>query len=125
MLHVADRRLDVFFVTIQKSDDDFAPTTRYEDYALNDRLFHWQSQSMTTPESKTGQRYIQHQRMGYQPLLFAREQKKFPNALTEPFRYLGPLEYLRHDGSKPMSIVWKLQQPLPAKRLREYRRQVI
>jgi len=125
VLHVADRRLDVFFVTIQKSDDDFAPTTRYEDYALNDRLFHWQSQSMTTPESKTGQRYIQHQRMGYQPLLFAREQKKFPNALTEPFRYLGPLEYLRHDGSKPMSIVWKLQQPLPAKRLREYRRQAI
>ncbi len=125
VLHVADRRLDVFFVTIQKSDDDFSPTTRYEDYALNDRLFHWQSQSSTTPESATGQRYINHQMMGYQPLLFVRERKKLPNKLTEPFRYLGPLKYLRHDGSKPMSIVWELQQPLPAKRLREYRRQAI
>lgn len=125
VLHISDRRVDAFFVTIQKSDDDFSPSTRYEDYALNDRLFHWQSQSITTPESSTGQRYIQHQSMGYQPLLFAREQKKLPNKLTEPFRYLGPVDYVRHEGSKPMSIVWKLQQPLPAKRLRTYRRQAI
>jgi hypothetical protein len=125
VLHVPVRRVDAFFVTIQKSDDDFSPSTRYEDYALNDRLFHWQSQSVTTPESPTGQRYIRHQAMGYQPLLFVREQKKLSNKLTEPFRYLGPVDYVRHEGSKPMSIVWRLHQALPAKRLRQYRREAI
>ena len=47
VLHVEDRKLDVFFADINKSEDDFSPTTMYEDYAITDRLFHWQSQSNT------------------------------------------------------------------------------
>ena len=31
---------------------------RIQDYSVNEELFHWQSQSRTTEESITGQRYI-------------------------------------------------------------------
>lgn len=125
VLHVPERNLDVFFVTINKSDKDFSPSTLYEDYALNQELFHWQSQSTTSPESPTGQRYINHAQLGYQPVLFVRSGKRLDNGLTEPFRYIGPINYVRHQGSRPMSIVWRLQQPLRARELRVYRQEAI
>jgi hypothetical protein len=125
VLHVPERQLDAFFVTINKSDKDFSPTTLYEDYALNRELFHWQSQSTTSPESPTGQRYINHAQVGYQPVLFIRSGKKLDNRLTESFRYVGPVDYVRHEGSRPMSIVWRLQHPLRARELRVYRQEAI
>jgi hypothetical protein len=125
VLHLPERNVDAFFVTINKSDKDFSPSTQYEDYAVTDRLFHWQSQSITTPDSPTGRRYINHRDVGYQPLLFVRESKDLQNGLTAPFRFLGPVDYVRHEGSKPMSIVWRLQHPLPAKNLRQYRLEAV
>ena len=125
VLHLPERKLDVFFVTINKSEKEFSPSTLYEDYALGDRLFHWQSQSTTSAESPTGQRYINHQDEGYQPLLFVRERKSLANGLTAPFQYLGPVEYVRHEGNRPMSIVWRLRNPLPAQSLRQFRQEAI
>jgi hypothetical protein len=51
VMHVAERKADVFFADINKSEADFSPTTMYEDYAITDRLFHWQSQSLTSDTS--------------------------------------------------------------------------
>ena len=121
VVHVPERRVDAFFVTIDKAEADFSPTTLYEDYAITDRLFHWQSQSRTTPESPTGQRYIRHAEKGYQPMLFVRPRNKSAEGLTAPFYFCGPLHYRRHEGSQPISIVWELEQPLPASLLREMR----
>ena len=58
MLHISEKKLDVFFADINKSESDFSPTTMYEDYAVTDRLFHWQSQSQTSETSSVGQRYV-------------------------------------------------------------------
>jgi phosphoserine phosphatase len=52
---------DVFLITLTKTEKRFSPTTRYRDYAISRNLFHWESQSRTTADSPTGQRY-QHQR---------------------------------------------------------------
>lgn len=118
VLHRKDRKIDAFFVTLNKTESDYSPTTMYDDYAISDRLFHWQSQGATSPESNTGQRYIQHQRLGYTPLLFVREHKKLQDGRTSPYVYLGPARYMSHTGTKPMSIIWELDHPIPA-RLRE------
>ena len=125
VLHLPEAKLDVFFVTINKSERDFSPSTLYEDYALSDRLFHWQSQSTTSAESSTGRRYINHEKEGYQPLLFVRERNTLANSLTAPFQYLGPVKYVRHEGSRPMSIVWRLQNPLPARSLRRFKLEAV
>ncbi|OLN27466.1 Helicase, C-terminal:Type III restriction enzyme, res subunit:DEAD/DEAH box helicase, N-terminal [Desulfosporosinus metallidurans] len=44
-------------MTLNKSEKDYSPSTMYQDYSINEELFHWQSQSRTTVESLTGQRY--------------------------------------------------------------------
>lgn len=111
-----DKRLDVFFVTLNKSDKDYSPTTMYEDYSINSELFHWQSQSTTSETSPTGKRYINHNEMGTKVLLFVREFKNDRNYnLTEAYTFLGIANYVSHDGSKPMNIVWRLDEPIPAK----------
>ena len=50
-------RCDVFLITLNKTEKRFSPSTRYRDYAINRSLFHWESQSRTTADSPTGQRY--------------------------------------------------------------------
>jgi len=104
---------DAFLITLKKSETDYSPTTMYRDFALSDRLFHWESQSTTSAASPTGQRYIHHRKNGSHILLFVRAAKT--TALgASPYVFLGPADYVSHEGEKPMAITWKLHQPMPA-----------
>ena len=113
-----DKKVDVFFVTLNKSDKDYSPTTMYEDYSINEEFFHWQSQSTTSDTSPTGQRYINHVQEGSKVLLFVREFKK-DIAGAAPYTYLGTAKYVSHYGSRPMSITWHLDNPIPAKYIKK------
>ena len=123
VLHVSKTKVDAFFVTLQKTEEEYSPTTMYEDYLISHDQFHWQSQSNTSAESPTGKRYIEHQKLGYTPLLFVREVKKLPSGLASPYYYLGPCDHLSHQGSRPVSIVWKLRHHVPARIFRTMARQ--
>ena len=115
---------DLFLITLNKIDKDYSPTTMYEDYAISEDLFHWQSQSTTSEKSPTGQRYINHEVRGSTVLLFVREDKK-NNNLSMPYYFLGPAAYVSHDGSKPMSIIWRLKHLMPGKLIRTTERLAI
>ncbi len=117
--HLPDKKVDVLLITLNKSDKDYSPTTMYNDYSINEWLFHWQSQSTTSDDSPTGLRYINHQKLGYQILLFVRDGKKDNLGNTEGYTFLGTADYQQHKGSRPMSIVWKLHQPIPARFLKK------
>lgn len=124
--YLPDKKIDVFFITLNKSDKDYSPTTMYNDYSINSELFHWQSQSTTSPTSPTGKRYINHKQTGNQILLFVRESKK--DKLTgsaAPYTFLGKSDYVSHKGSKPMNMVWKLEKSIPAKYLKKTNKLVI
>jgi hypothetical protein len=121
VLHLPEISADVFLFTLNKTEQHFSPTTMYQDYAINERLFHWQSQSTTSADSPTGRRYIEHEARGHRILLFGREDKA-ASGLSAPFFFLGPARYVSHTGSRPMSITWQLEQPLPAKLLRRMAR---
>jgi superfamily II DNA or RNA helicase len=116
-----DIRADLLFITLNKTEKEYSPTTMYKDYALDEELFHWQSQSTTSDTSPTGQRYIHHEKQGQQILLFVREQKRF-NSLACPYYFLGPATYVHHTENRPMSIVWRLKYPMPARLIRTTRR---
>ena len=121
-----DKQLDVFFVTLNKADKDYSPTTMYNDYSINESLFHWQSQSTTAADSPTGQRYIHHCEKGSRVLLFVREFKS--DRITggaEAYTYLGTANYVKHEGSRPMNITWKLDRPIPAKFLKKTNKLVV
>ena len=115
---------DVFFVTLNKTEESYSPTTMYADYAINERLFHWQSQSQTSESSVTGQRYIHHARKNHTLLLFVREDKTKDN-LAQPYLFLGPVTYQSHSGSRPMNIELELSYPIPARLLATARRLAI
>ncbi|NKZ15516.1 DUF3427 domain-containing protein [Mycolicibacterium septicum DSM 44393] len=104
---------DAFLITLKKSDTDYSPTTMYRDFALSTELFHWESQSTTSAASPTGQRYIHHRERGSHILLFVRETRT--NALgAAPYIFLGPANYVSHEGDRPMAITWRLRQAMPA-----------
>jgi len=122
--YLPDKKTDIFFVTLNKSEKDYSPTTMYHDYSINERLFHWQSQSTTPEESPTGQRYIHHKENGTYILLFVRESKK-DIAGAAPYTFLGLADYVKHDGSRPMNIIWRLERPIPAKYLKKTNKLVV
>ena len=116
--YLDNKKTDLLFVTLNKSDKDYSPTTMYNDYSINNEFFHWQSQSTITPESKTGQRYIHHRDIGSSVMIFVREYKR--NKLgAAPYTFLGLADYVKSEGSKPMNVVWKLRKPIPAKYLKK------
>ncbi len=101
---------DVFLVTLNKSEKEFSDTTLYEDYSIDKNLFHWQSQSTTRPETPTGQRYIHQKEKGNVVLLFVRRAKS-----DLAYTFLGTAQIVFWEGSQPMSIIYHLDHPIPAK----------
>lgn len=116
--YVKDKGVDVLLNTLNKSARTYSPSTMYEDYSINSELFHWQTQNKTTPDSSTGRRYITHwdpeRQKNTLVALFVREYNNDEFG-TEPFTFLGLADCQSHEGSRPMSIIWKLRRPIPGK----------
>ncbi|HEX9162381.1 MAG TPA: DUF3427 domain-containing protein [Thermoanaerobaculia bacterium] len=104
---------DYFFVTLEKSEKYYSPSTRYRDYAVSPEVFHWESQSQTPENSPTGQRYMNHEKLGSNVMLLVRPRNKDANGRTVPFTFLGPVTYIEHKGERPMAILWRLHRPMP------------
>lgn len=116
-----DKNIDIFFITLNKSEKDFSELTLYDDYAINDKLFHWQSQHKDVEESKNIQRYINNKG---RVSLFVREYKK-ENGKASPYIYLGECEHVSHQGNRPVSFVWKLKNSIPGKFISEANKNVL
>lgn len=113
--YVKRLRTDLFFVTLEKSEKDYSPTTLYNDYPISRTRFHWESQSNCHAGTPTGKRYLKAlPGSGNHVLLFVRERKKDPRGETLPYRFLGPCTYRKHQGARPMAIEWDLEHPIPA-----------
>jgi hypothetical protein len=104
---------DLFFVTLEKSEEHYSPTTLYKDYAISPSRFHWESQNRTAAKSSVGQRYIHQTERGTHVLLFVRPRIK-EGWRTVPYSFLGPATYENHSGERPMGIVWRLTRDIPA-----------
>lgn len=101
-------KTDIMAFTLSKTPGRFSPTTMYRDYAINQKLIHWESQSQTSQASATGQRYINHEAQGSYIALFARETSD-----DRAFWCLGKARYVEHEGERPMAIKWRLEKSLP------------
>ncbi len=105
---------DLLFITLNKSDEDYSPTTRYQDYPISPTLFHWETQSRISTQSPTGQRYINHVARGSRVVLFVREDKADERGISNPYLCLGPARLVSHESERPIRIVWELDRPMPA-----------
>jgi len=105
---------ELLFIDLQKSEEDYSPTTLYDDYAISDVLFHWQSQNKTRPDSGKGLSYINQAALNKKILLFVRETKRDEWGNTLGYVFLGEAQFVKHEGEKPMSITWELHEPIPS-----------
>ncbi len=105
-------KVEALFVDLIK-DRVAGSTTNYNDMAVTDTLFDWETQNKVSPDTPTGQRYIKGT---FKTLLFVREQAKTTEdkSLTQSYVYLGLVSLVSHQGSKPMTIRWKLAMPMPS-----------
>lgn len=104
---------ELLFINLIKSEEDFSPTTMYDDYAINESLFHWQSQNSAGPDTSKGKSYILHKQNNKKILLFVREKANDEFGNTMGYVFIGEGLINRHYGSKPMSIEWELNEPMP------------
>jgi superfamily II DNA or RNA helicase/HKD family nuclease len=121
VLHFKEIKAYVLFITYQKTEREFSPTTMYADYPISRDILHWESQSNTTQNSATGQNLIRHKNLNYTILIFARDVKT-RNGITIPYTYLGPAELINYESERPIRIIWRLRYPMPAKMFEENRR---
>jgi superfamily II DNA or RNA helicase len=105
---------EALFITLKKSEKEYSPTTLYDDYAINEYLFHWQSQNATSPESPKGLSYINQEQLKKTILLFVREQNEDQYGFTMSYVFLGEANFNNSIGSKPMNVEWELNEPMPA-----------
>lgn len=104
---------ELLFINLIKSTEDFSPTTMYDDYAIDQNLFHWQSQNTASPDTNKGKSYINHQKENKHILLFVREKAKDEFGNTMGFVFIGDASLVDYYGAKPMSIKWLLKEPMP------------
>lgn len=108
-----ERKFAMVFVTINKSDKEYSPSTRYEDYAISPNQFHWQSMNSVRIDSEEGQRIIQQPTNGWKYILFVRDAKKDEYGNTNGYYCLGLIDYNSSIGERPMNVVWDMQHSIP------------
>jgi superfamily II DNA or RNA helicase len=111
VFNLPEHNATLLFVTLNKSDADFSPSTQYDDYLISESLFHWQSQNTDSHSNKGGIRYTHQASTHNRIILFLREEKRDGFGNTLPFHCMGFVDYLSSHGDFPMNITWKLQKP--------------
>ena len=89
---IAAINTEIFFVTLDKSEKAFSPSTPAEDFAVSPSRFHWQSQSTTGEDSPTGRRSVLQKQNASRFLLFVRPRR------DDSFVFLGPVRYVSTHG---------------------------
>ncbi|MBN8488540.1 MAG: DUF3427 domain-containing protein [Burkholderiales bacterium] len=113
VLPLASRKAELLFVTLDKSSG-YHDRIAYHDYAISAERFHWQTQNNAGPDTPGGRRYLESSSNGWQFQLFVRSRK------GDAYRACGPVVLEAAEGDRPMSIVWKLETPLPMRLFREF-----
>ncbi len=113
ILRLTDRRIELMFVTLDKSSG-FHETINFRDYAISPDRFHWQTQNSASPATSMGQQYLASPSNGWTFQLFVRTN------LDSPFIACGPVTLLESSGASPMNIIWQLDTALSARLFREF-----
>jgi superfamily II DNA or RNA helicase len=106
-------KTEYIFITLNKDEKNFTPTTLYNDYPISPTRFHWETQGSVREDSQSGLRYQRHHQEGWKMILFVRQAQKDDRGVTMPNLCLGEARYSSHVGEKPMQIIWELETPMP------------
>jgi len=103
---------DHMFLLVTLNKQGMAQEHQYADQFKSKDIFQWVSQNRTQRSKPSGQKILNHQRDGRSVHLFVRDQGKTPQGKAAPFLYCGDLEFIKWEGDKPITVEWRLLQPL-------------
>ena len=118
VFNLPEHNATLLFVTLNKSEKDFSPSTQYNDYLINEEYFHWQSQNTDSHSNNGGKRYTEQSQTKNKIILFVREEKKDGFGNTSPFHCFGLVDYVSSHDDYPMNVKWKLHKPAMAQYLK-------
>ncbi|MCE6988611.1 DUF3427 domain-containing protein [Dyadobacter sp. CY323] len=113
VVNLEAKNAELLLITLEKTEANYSPTTLYNDYAVSEKIFHWQSQNTARPETGKGLSYVKQKQTGKSILLFVREKNNDEFNNTVAYVFLGLAYYIDHYGAKPMSINWALRESAP------------
>lgn len=108
-----EHKFALVFVTLNKSDKEYSPSTLYEDYAISQNQFHWQSMNKTRTQSEEGQRITNQKQNGWKYILFVRDSKTDEYGIINGYYCLGEMDFNSSHGECPMNVVWDMREPIP------------
>lgn len=109
---INDEAHTVLMINLRKGPST-KPEHRYADTFIDVDELHWESQASTRPDSAKGQRILNQKEEGRTIHLFVRYNTKSIEGHAEPYTYCGTVQTLRHEGSKPIKVWFRLDFPLP------------
>ena len=92
---------------------------QYRDRFLTSNQFEWHSQNRTLRASKDGELLSGQAHPPALVHLFVRKTKK-AGSRAAPFVYCGPVQFESWDGDQPITIRWRLGQPLPERLVEQF-----
>lgn len=113
VLPLPNRKTELLFVTLDKSEG-YHDRIAYHDYAISAERFHWQTQNSAGPHTNSGRRYLESPGNGWQFQLFIRVRR------SDAYRACGRVQLEQAEGDRPMSLIWRLESPLPIRLFREF-----
>jgi superfamily II DNA or RNA helicase/diadenosine tetraphosphate (Ap4A) HIT family hydrolase len=100
------------FLLVTLDKGDMADDYQYQDRFLSGEHFQWQSQNRTAQASKHGRLLKNHVEEGAEIHLFVRRSKKI-GSRPAPFVYCGEVDFVDWEGEKPITVQWRLREPVP------------
>ena len=93
---------------------------QYEDRFLSEDTFQWVSQNRTKQDSPAGRAIRHHESEDIQVHLFVRRDTKTPRGTAAPFTYCGDLQFMDWEGNQPITVRWRLNNPLTESMLQRF-----
>jgi hypothetical protein len=105
----------ILYVNVKKSEKEFSRSTLYQDWALTESLFQWESPNNWVQSKGQGKRFLDEIQAGVPVLLFVRESKRDEWGRLVPYTFLGPvtLETGSIEEERPISMRFVLPHPMP------------
>jgi hypothetical protein len=101
------------FLLVTLDKGSHAEQFQYQDRFLSAERFQWQSQNRTGQQSKHGRQIRDHRTLGIPVHLFIRAKSKSPQGTASAFTYCGDVDFVSWNGEKPITVEWKLPEPIP------------
>lgn len=115
------RRGDKTFLLVTLDKSSAAQEHKYDDQFLSANVLQWQSQNRTAQTGADGMSIAQHKEKGIEVFLFVRPRSKNKQQKAYPFTFCGPVDFVDWRGEKPITVTWKLRNPVPSRLKEELR----